>query len=105
MFQSFETLFGEDFWSHAVLLFTKRPMDKKNKTRRMKNGSSDDETAANFCHSLRQIFAKCDSVKYLYVDAHYDPTDEDEKEAFDSAADNLWNMITTTPSAKIKRYQ
>ena len=103
MFQSFERLFGEDFWPNAVLLFTKRPMDRKNKIRRMKTGSTDDETAANFCKSLRQIFAKCDSLKYLYLDAHYDPTDEDEKVAFDSASDNLWNLIASTPGAKIEK--
>ena len=103
MFQSFERLFGEDFWPNAVLLFTKRPMDRKNKIRRMKTGSTDDETAANFCKSLRLIFAKCESLKYLYLDAHYDPTDEDEKEAFDSASDNLWNLISSTPGAKIEK--
>ena len=69
----------------------------------MKTGSTDDETAANFCKSLRLIFAKCESLKYLYLDAHYDPTDEDEKEAFDSASDNLWNLISSTPGAKIEK--
>ena len=101
MFRSFETLFGEDFWSLAVLLFTKRPMDKKNKARRMKYGSSDDETAAAFSNSLRKIFPKSESVKYIFMDAHYDPADEEERKAFDSAADNLWNILT---SEKIMRY-
>ena len=55
------------------------------------------------CRSLRKIFANSESVKYLYVDAHYDPTDEDEKVAFDSASDNLWNLIASTPGAKIEK--
>ena len=52
-------------------------------------------------NEVRKIFPKSESVKYIFMDAHYDPADEEERKAFDSAADNLWNILT---SEKIMRY-
>ena len=43
-------MFGDEFWSHCVIIFTRVPMDKKSVKKRLKstNGKSDDTIAMDY---------------------------------------------------------
>lgn len=50
MLRVFERMFGDDLWKHAVILFSKVPMDKNNKRKRSKNGTLSDEEKGQSLH-------------------------------------------------------
>ena len=44
-------------------------------------------------------------MKCLLLDSCYDDTDEDEKEAYDTSMERLWDMLDQAPSLPTSRVQ
>ena len=104
----FEEMFGQDFWRHCVLIFTKVSMDKKIKdTRESNNSESDDDFAKEYVRGLSANFPKSGKdLQYLFLDSWFHEKDRSEQEAFRESMDKLlWRLRTASalPTYSIKR--
>ena len=98
MIRIFEEMFGEEFWTQCVLIFTRVPMDKKGKKMRLKNTSkSDGDIAKEYLKVVETKFPKGGGLSYLFLDACFDEDDEDEENAFKEAMESLYAMVEGAP--------
>ena len=104
----FEEMFGEDFWRHCVLIFTKVSMDEKIKdTREANNGVSDDDVAKDYVRGLSANFPKAaKDLEYLFLDSWFHDKDRREKLAFRKSMDKLLRRLRSAsklPTHSIKK--
>ena len=102
MIKILEEMFGQNLWSHAVLIITRVPMNKKDSQKRHKYGQSDKNMSANFVNVFQNTFPQCKKLKCLMIDSHYDEEDPDEKEPFEKAMDQLWSIMVEAPPLETK---
>ena len=55
--------------------------------------------------TLQSKFPKGRGLKCLLLDSCYDDSDEEEKEAYDTAMESLWDMLDQAPSLPTVRVQ
>ena len=53
--------------------------------------------ATGYLATLQAKFPKGRGLKYLLLDSCYDDIDEDEKEAYNSAMERLWDLLDQAP--------
>ena len=61
---------------------------------------TDEETAKDYIHLVEKellVPPSCEGLRYLYLDATYDKTDDDERAAFNIARKELWEWIEESP--------
>ena len=98
MIKIFEDMFGEKFWKQCVLIFTKMPMDIKEKKRRIKNnGTTDEKLAEGYIKEVESCFPGASGLQYLCLDACYDTEDVMEDKAFKAAMEELFRMLQDAP--------
>jgi hypothetical protein len=103
MIKIFEEMFGDDFWKHCLITFTRMRMDESSVKRREKERSrevnkTDDEVARAYIKEVVEKFPKAEgNLKYLYLDACYDADDEAEEQCFNESMQKLYNMLEETP--------
>ena len=102
MLKIFQGMFSEEFWKQVVVVFTQVSMDKKSKNKRETNTKkkTDEETAKDYIHLVEKellVPPSCEGLRYLYLDATYDKTDDDERAAFNIARKELWEWIEESP--------
>ena len=107
MIEIFEGMFGEGFWSQVVVVFTKLSMDERSqkKFKKTSGGKTYDEFAIDYHNGLQERFPSAVDFKYLLLDACYDDSYLDEKEAFNSAMDKLCEMLDQAPPLSTKEIQ
>ena len=93
MITVFESILGDGFWSHMILVFTKVLMDAKSKRkRRLNNRKSDDEFARDYIKDLMTKF-RLEDLQYLFIDAWYDKTDVQEEESFRDSMERFYSIL------------
>ena len=96
--QIFEHMFGTNFWSQAVIIFTRLKMDTYNVAERQRiNGQSDKELADNYLASLRRKFAKANDLKYVFLDVCGSSENEDDADVFEEGLKNVWGFVEVAP--------
>ena len=90
MLKTFETMFGVELWPRAVFVFTKLSMEKKVKEKREKKGGSDDERAKKYLEKVESVFDAAKDLKHIFVDAHFDEENEEEREKFETSFEALY---------------
>ena len=90
MLKTFETMFGVELWPRAVFVFTKLSMEKKVKEKREKKGGSDDERAKKYLEKVESVFGAAKDLKHIFVDAHFDEENEEEREKFETSFEALY---------------
>ena len=96
MLKTFETMFGDELWPRAVFVFTKLSMEKKVKERREKNAKqSDDERAKKYLQKVESVFDGAKDLKHIFLDAHYDEENEEEREKFVTSFESLYTSMVT----------
>ena len=97
MLKIFKEMFGEEFWGQCCVVFTRVPMDKRSINRRLKNGGgqTDEQRAEEYMKVVESKFesARGRNIKYMYLDACFVEDEDDEKEAFDKAMEELYKLI------------
>ena len=83
----FAELFGDDFWQHCILIFTKYSMDAKTKHKRKQNRGSDDiisdqDFANTFKNNLSKKIPHAKSLPYVFLDSWYDKENSQETNCF-----------------------
>ena len=56
MIRIFEGMFGKEFWSQVVLVFTRLPMDEKSVKKRLKSGGKSDEIIGIHFMNILKIY-------------------------------------------------
>ena len=80
----FAELFGDDFWQHCILIFTKHTMDEKSKRKRKQHRKrSDNDFAETFISNLLKQIPYAGSLPYIFLDSWYDNDEKDETKCFD----------------------
>ena len=98
MIKIFEKMFGDRFWKQCVLIFTRISMDKKNKRKREERQGKDEDWAENYVRGVEEKFPNAaGGLKYLYLDADLDETDDLEKKAFDKSMEELYQQLNNAP--------
>ena len=98
MIRIFEGMFSQEFWNQVVVVFTRVPMDKKNKKKRETvNKRKDDQLAEDYIKVVEDQFDDCRGLKYLYMDATYDKEDDEENIAFQNALSELRKYLENSP--------
>ena len=99
MIKILEGMFTKQFWNQTVLVFTRMPMNLRDKEKREKkiNKKTDEEFAADFIKIAEEQFGDRSGLGYLFMDAIYEKDDDDEKKAFDSACTKLYEMLEELP--------
>ncbi len=107
MIEIFEGMFGEEFWSQVVVVFTKLSMDERSqkKFKKTSGGKTYDEFAIDYHSGLQDRFPSAVDFKYLLLDACYDDSYVDEKEAFNSAMEKLCEMLDQAPPLSTREIQ
>ena len=94
MLSLFAVVFGEAFWKHVLVVFTKVSMHPRNVQLRMKKEPErgDDDTWAD--RYVQGISEKVGTKpKYLFVDAMFDEDTPEEVRAFTNATDSLYQTL------------
>ena len=100
MIKIFEGMFTEKFWQQTVLVFTRISQDPKTKKKRETNNKmTDEEYGQEYIKLVEQQFPNSTQkeLKFLYLDAQYDPTDVMETDAFQTSISALGNMLDNSP--------
>lgn len=99
MIKIFEEMFGDNFWKQCVLIFTRIPMNEREKERRlMTSKASDDAIALNYIIEVEKKFPKsAGGLRYLFLDACFFKKDEKEVEHFNDSMEKLYNMLQEAP--------
>merc|ERR1719234_2308630 len=109
MIKIFEGMFGPDFWKQVVVLFTRMTMDEKSKRRRADTTErTDDQQAKEYMAEVAKRFSKSHGVGYVFLDACYDPEDQEEKKCFDSAIEELHVRLEKAenlPTSKVQEVE
>ena len=96
MLKTFESMFGEELWPRTVFVFTKLSMDKKVKERReSKSMQTDDERAKKYLEKVESVFDGAKDLKHIFVDAHFDEENEEEREKFETSFESLYMSMVT----------
>ena len=61
--------------------------------------------ATDYLKTLESKFPEGKGLKYLILDSCYDDEDEDEKGAFDSAMERLWDLLDQAPPLPTTKVQ
>ena len=94
----FEGIFGAKFWSQAVIIFTRLPMDFESIVLRKRvNKQTDAQMAAKCIRSVQDKFPRGKGLKYLIVDSCRDTSNREEEEAFQKAMQELWKLVERAP--------
>lgn len=94
MIKIFEGMFGQDFWHQVVVLFTRMPMSKFDKSRREKNSNeTDDQLAKKYMKEVAQRFRKSEGIGFLFLDACYDNEDPEETKSFNENMEALYKKV------------
>ena len=95
MITTFESILGDGFWKHVILVFTNVSMDAKSRRKRILNtGTSDDEFARNYAKDLKTKF-HTEDLQYLFIDAWYDKTNVAEVEYFRDSMEKFYSILQT----------
>ena len=99
MIKIFEEMFRGAFWKQCVLIFTRMPMNEKEKERRLKaQRKSDDEFAKDYVREVEKKFPNANQgLKHLFIDVAYDEKDSSETVAFKKAMEELYEMVDKAP--------
>jgi len=98
MIRILEGMFTKQFWNQVVLVFTRMPMNLRDKEKREKiNRKTDAKFAADFIRGVEEQFKDCSGLRYLHMDATFEKNDDHEKAAFDSACIKLHEMLEELP--------
>jgi len=97
MIRIFEGMFGSKFWDQMVVVFTRMPMDKKNKKKRLRSteNKTDDDVANSYMNEVKKKFESSvpERLQHLFIDACYDEDDEDENKSFKEATYLLRTLL------------
>ena len=100
MIKIYEGMFTEKFWQQTVVVFTRISQDPKTKKKRETNNKmTDGENGQEYIKLVEQQFPNSTQkeLKFLYLDAQYDPTDDMETHAFQTSISALGNMLDNSP--------
>ena len=94
MIRVFEGMFGAKFWSQAVIVFTRLPMDSRSiESRKRITKQTDAQLAAKYIRSVLDKFPRGKGLKYHIVDSCRDTSNREEEEAFQKGMQELWKMV------------
>ena len=80
MIRIFEGMFGAKFWSQAVIVFTRLPMDSRSiESRKRITKQTDAQLAAKYIKSVQDKFPRGKGRKYHIVDSCRDTSDREEE--------------------------
>jgi len=106
MIRIFEGMFGQDFWKQVVVLFTRMPMDEKNRKKREKaTKQTDDALAQKYMEEVAKRFENGRGIDYVFLDSCFDEEDPEEKRCFDQAMDKLQKALAAAkplPTSKVQ---
>ena len=90
-------MFGDVFWDHCVVIFTKISMDKKQRKMRKiaSEGQTDDQRAMAYMDVVKEKFPEVKNrpLNYLFLDACFDEEDPEEEAFFKEALEKLYQML------------
>ena len=94
----FEGMFGAEFWSRAVIVFTRLRMDSASiKSREQLGKQNDAELAEKYITSLQEKFNYKDKLDYLILDSCRDTSDHEEEKAFQKELGALHKKVENAP--------
>ena len=100
MIKIFEGMYTEKFWQQTVVVFTRISQDPKSKKKReTSNKMTDEEYGQGYIELVENQFpnSRQKGLKFLYLDALYDPIDDNETNAFQTSISALGNMLVKSP--------
>ena len=100
MIKIFEEMFGDDFWRQCVIIFTRMPMNEKEKERRLKaSRKSDNDFARDYVREVTNKFPRASqSLRHVFMDVAFDEKDASETGAFREAMEEVYEMIDKAPN-------
>ena len=100
MIKIFEEMFGDDFWRQCVIIFTRMPMNEKEKERRLKaSRKSDNDFARDYVCEVTNKFPRASqSLRHVFMDVAFDEKDASETGAFREAMEEVYEMIDKAPN-------
>ena len=98
MIKLFEGMFGANFWSQAVIMFTHLPMDSRNiEPRKRISQQTDAQLPARYIKTVQEKIPRGKELKYHILDSCRDTSNREEEEAFQQAKQELWKMVEKAP--------
>ena len=98
MLRIFEGMFGAKFWSQAVIIFTRLPMDSRSiESRKRITKQTDAQLAAKYIKTVQEKFPRGKGLKYHILDSCRDTSDREEEETFQKGMQELWKMVKRAP--------
>ena len=95
MVRILEDMFGQTFWKHCLIIFTRMSMDQKaRKKRRATNQQRTDAAIAmEYIMVVQEQFPKAQGLQHLYLDACYDQEDMEEVGPAEEALERLYSRL------------
>ena len=99
MMRVFESMFGEEFWKRAVIVFTYVSMDKVSRQKRLRHyGRHDEELAELYMERIRKEFTNIEhNLEFFFIDALRLQSDHDEEQHFQKSMLDLWITLEASP--------
>lgn len=94
MLQTWENMFGQEFWQNSILLISKYPFDKTTVRNRKKKNETEESLTQDFNNELRKTYEGLNhDLDSVFIDTYYYNESEYETSKFNEYTQKLWNFV------------